>query len=731
MIILTLIFSTCVHSNQHQEEANSRANAGALKAIKYIPRYGGDSTMDTDDFNWNDDDFDNQYWVGIAFCSAIPLIFAGLSVLICPLWTLCRCCKCCCCKKKRPRKEVTICSIYGPYILVFSSVVAVVAMVAIAYGANVDFSGALLYNEGEGEQSNLYDVAETLITNSVDKAVLIEEITEDLRSGIISAIEGVQSFLDDTSILSVGSSSLISMLSSISVMWSNHSIDTDHEIKATCVMDASGNEVCDTYTFECTFCASFGSEVALISDQIETQIGPIFADLNLTVNEIDSSLISIEADIIAQVDLFIEQISETRGDLSEYEGEVEDSRSMVQTHNDHRETAYNVIFAIPLIAIVFILFGGILKKPLCFTLSYMCLWFTCTLMWVLLAVHLPIAVLLNDACSFMDVAEQDGYSTVFPQTTNGSNVSVGEIFDACLNDTALADALGLSQFLDFSHQIEFPLLGNITQDFQFTELVAFEDDAFATDKTTFYSTGDTALLHINNLTDNSPMADPAQNGGSDALIVHWDRMNVASLDSKSYYPMNSSAYNYLEELKGVMVAESASITAFSETVQHIQQDLSAVSAQAASIEMDVQELVTNVDNSSQLLKPLFVSVDEMENAARCGFVGDAYRDTKAVMCSAVLGSLSRIVGSMMVIAFLSLFACLWSVKLVRRVEWWQTQKREEKEDKLQQSFQPNKPKIIVMQQQMQQQAQHGYQPGGGNGRNMPQAQGMYYNSQHL
>merc|ERR1719411_245151 len=174
--------------------------------------------------------------------------------------------------------------------------------------------------------------------------------------------------------------------------------------------------------------------------------------------------------------------------------------------------------------------------------------------------------------------------------------------------------------------------------------------------------------------------------------------------------MNSSAYYYLEELKGVMVAERLSITAFNETVQHIQQNISAVSAMAASIETDVQELVNNVDNASLLLNPLFVSVAEMESAARCGFVGDAYHDTKAVMCSAVLGSLSRIVVSMMVIAFLSLFACLCSVKLVRRVEWWQTQKREEKEDKLQQSFQPNKPKIIVMQQQHGAQHHGGYQP---------------------
>ena len=108
-------------SQTNQDAANDRANEGALKLIGNIPRYGGDSELDKDDFSG-----EPTYWIGVASLVAIPLIFLGLSVLLCPLWTICRCCKCCCCKKTKPKDEITKCQIYGPYFLVFGCVVAIV-----------------------------------------------------------------------------------------------------------------------------------------------------------------------------------------------------------------------------------------------------------------------------------------------------------------------------------------------------------------------------------------------------------------------------------------------------------------------------------------------------------------------------------------------------------------------------------------------------------------------------
>merc|ERR1712244_196851 len=172
-------------------------------------------------------------------------------------------------------------------------------------------------------------------------------------------------------------------------------------------------------------------------------------------------------------------------------------------------------------------------------------------------------------------------------------------------------------------------------------------------------------------------------------------------------------------------AESSSISAFNQTVNEIQADVAAVTDKVSDITLDTQQLVDDVDNASTILDPLFVKVDVLINETECSFIGDAYLDTKAVMCQSVLGALSRIVVAMFVIAVLSVFGCLISIKLVRRVEWLQVQKKDDKDNKLRQSFQPNKPTIVLMQPQRGSMIGHGgYQPGGNI---VNPAQGVYYN----
>jgi len=632
--------------------------------------------MDIEDFEGED----FTYWYGIASLVAVPMIFVVLSLVVAPLWSLCRCCKCCCCKLKEPKNDITSCQIYTPFFLVFACIIAIIAMAAIGYGANVDFSGALLFNDGTGEDGNLYDVAETLMVDTSSKMNVILNITMELRYGIVSAVEGVQEILGDTSVLSVGSMSLISTLYNVSALWGGYVVTSEYE----------GEQ----YSFECEFCSSISETIQNITVEIDSQIGPIFEDLDDTVSEIEGSLVDVENETLHQMDLFIDVIAEVRDGVENVEEAVTDSREQVETHNGHREMAYNVVFAIPLISIIYLLFGGVLKKPVCFTMAYCYLWFSCTLMWALLAVHLPIAVLLNDSCDFLDIVDQNVSEAV------GED---GQVMDACLAAEPLADTLGLSGYLNFTEVITFPSLGNISEQFQFEQLTAFEDEAFSTNFTTFYSEGDEALLIINNLTALSPRS----------VGEVWSRDNISALNSTWYYPSNSTeateTRDLLDDLQGLLLAEEATLSAFADTISKIQANLSAVNDQAYWLQQDVQGLVNNVENASDLLNPLFDSVHDMEEAAECGFVGDAYYDTKAVMCSAVLGSLARIVVAMFVIAVLSMFGCMWSIQLVRRVHWWQEQKRQEKDDKLQQAVQPKKPSIILMRQpQGYQQPGYGY-----------------------
>ncbi len=76
---------------------------------------------------------------------------------------------------------------------------------------------------------------------------------------------------------------------------------------------------------------------------------------------------------------------------------------------------------------------------------------------------------------------------------------------------------------------------------------------------------------------------------------------------------------------------------------------------------------------------------------------------------------------MFVNAILSLFSCLWTTKLVRKVEYWQEQKKEAADRKLQEAFQPNKPAVVIMQPLM------ANQPG----QQHIAAQGMYNYSNQI
>ena len=569
-------------------------------------------------------------------------------------------------------------------------------MASIAYKANTDFSGALLYNTGEGEDGNLFAVAQTFLSDGSEKVFNITECAEDIQDSLMNVIDQIKDILNDTAILTAGPSALIAMLNNISSSWSNYTVTTNYNDQA--------------YQFECEFCTSFGAQIENITEQIEDQIGPMFDDLNQTITEINSSLISAESSIILQINNFTEQVNEVGDDLTGYQEDVTKAKPEIEHRNQQRELGYNIMFGIPLLPIVFILFGAILKSPGCFTCSYICLWFSCTLMWILLAVHLPIAVLLHDSCQFLDVTDSN-ITSAYPNNT------AAEIFEACLNGDNLVTVLGLESSLNFTNIIEWDSLGNITNDFQFDDLLSFEEDADSTDFTTFYEKGNAALEGINNLTTSN----------SSMVQAYFGRDNISALNASLFYVSADPRFAALVSLKNATVqllgAESSSIAGFNETVFEIRADVASVTAKVNGITSDTQALVNSVDNASSLLDPLFVKVDVLVNETECSFIGDAYLDTKAVMCNSVLGALSRIVVAMFVIAVLSVFGCMISVKLVRRVEWLQVQKKEDKDNKLRQSFQPNKPTIVLMQPQRG--SINGYQPGGNI---VNPSQGVYYNN---
>merc|ERR1719233_2542479 len=238
-----------------------------------------------------------------------------------PLWAMCRCCKCCCCKNKEPKSDITSCQIYA---------LAIITMAAMGYGANKDFSGALLFDTGEGEDGNLHEVVETLVSRTSSKMGNISRITLDLREGMQTAVSGVTAVLNDTSILSMGTSALISALSNFSDEWSGYIVEV------TSTWDG------ERYDFGCAFCTTIGDAVDDIMVEVENQTDPVINTLSDTVTEINSTLLEVEDEIMNQTDFFIETINEVQGHLLVVEGEMDSgfaSRDTMEEYNGHRELA--------------------------------------------------------------------------------------------------------------------------------------------------------------------------------------------------------------------------------------------------------------------------------------------------------------------------------------------------------------------------------------------------------
>jgi hypothetical protein len=75
----------------------------------------------------------------------------------------------------------------------------------------------------------------------------------------------------------------------------------------------------------------------------------------------------------------------------------------------------------------------------------------------------------------------------------------------------------------------------------------------------------------------------------------------------------------------------------------ISTNATALDTASAALKTSVTSVYTNVFGSlGTTLQPLFDTVAQFTNAARCGFIGAGYFSIKIAMCSTMLGSLSTI-----------------------------------------------------------------------------------------
>lgn len=710
-------------SNAERDAANEEAAKQSTEFIRTMPRPGGKAGLTPDEVSTIGQDPGNNLWIrGIIALVVMPLVIPILATALCPIWFCCRCCACCCCRKKKPNKKLSFLNIWGCYFFLLAISIVSVVFAGIAYEANNEFSGALI----ENDEASMYGSLLGLFDGASETLGEIIAELEDIPSGIRNVVNNTMEVLGGVDVMKNETDELLWRLNNTAQLWDNYSFVV------------SDNETGVSERFVCDLCTTIATQVGDVRDQIADQTDDIFENLDGVTTTISDSLVDQVNTITDLIESFIDTIKSQESVITDAKDDANNKwKPQIENGNNMRELAYNILFAIPILPIVFVLLGGLLKLSICFTITYILLWLSFTIMFILLALHLPIGAVFADVCGLLDEADKN-ISQLTPDE------QMGKILTTCFasedQNLSLLDAFGVD--FDFRDTIDeaftdLDTLGDVGDDFDFSALNSFDNQTQSADFTEFYGTGNLALETINNFTIVRRETEQTKATALQPNILldlptdtNVTRRQIYDLTtplqnlSDTWYPIPitvPAGYVYVPDydtynatrigfrnLIAVLVLEKRSISRFNITIIKIQRNLSNIVTQVGAVENATQVLISDLGNAKTVLfEPIFAEIDDVIDAVTCTFIGDAYRSTKSVMCGqGILGSLARIIISMMVIGFTSVFGCCASVRLVRKMEWRKVQLREEKQMKKHggQNLMPQQqqPTVIVMQQPMPQ-----------------------------
>jgi hypothetical protein len=668
--VLTLASTVIAVGKQNAFDTTNEKSVGILNKL---PRYEDCSALDGSGVTCNDE----INPIGILTSGAVFGVFAILSFLLWPFWCICRCCQCCCCKKTKHNEKVTGCKRWAAYIFVILCCCIMVAFAGIAYDANKRFTEAVVE-----PNTGLLSVVQTLLHEFTDFAenIVLEPLTF-IKSYSIFAIANVSSTLSgNTEVIAAGTVNVDETFGNFSNKWSTFII----------VVNSGGQD----FVFPCDVCSEIGGIINETRSQLREITDPMLDFFNATVTDINTKLISVNETVVSTVNDVQGQFTDINDMLVEARDDYDDSyRPEAENINDTRELAYEILFAAALVPIIFVVLGGILRKSICFTMAYALMWFVFFVMCLMLFIHLPISVGLNDTCKYIDSHDDDMTEVLGNKT--------GKLVQACFDDTPIAEVFGMSDDFEFA-AIDFG-------DFNLSEVesaLTFDSlDGFLVNLTdidplsTFGETVDELLVAVNSLVENCVCTSDGTRAND-----RYNRTNIFDLDSitaNDYYnsasgiPAEVEAYELLNQTayatQLTVSAETSASAQFDAAVIDLLSDAEGLKNVTQNLKEDVLHFFTIFELVAVILQPLLDKANEIIANGKCGFIGVAYEGFKASMCENILASLSTMVLCMFLICIFSCVSCCLSMKMVRKIDPVMSEEYERR-----QLFPNGQPQVIIM-----------------------------------
>ncbi|MES1910724.1 MAG: hypothetical protein MHM6MM_003265 [Cercozoa sp. M6MM] len=396
--------------------------------------------------------------------------------------------------------------------------------------------------------------------------------------------------------------------------------------------------------WRCILCEGVQYVAPKIAEYVDDAYKQVLNDTSGPRQSLVQNVVAARDEVNAQVGSFFDALNNSQSDLAQKEQDVHDVSDDVEKYDKMRHLAMGLMISIPLLAWFVAVIGGIIKNARLLHITKWLILISLLVTWIMLAVHLPIAVVNSDACVEMTHRE-DNLHEVF------NDPDTERVITACLEDTPLKEVFNVStaeyqQKLDtLAVQPTFNV-SNATQQLRIVELLHSTD---------YYDSAKAAQLAVASGRDpNDPndMKAFIEEGGLEEAA--WNNTKLAQFVVEAnalLFPQYAyyTAANVTNATTGAVVMnpliEAPVVnqpTLNSDYMPHfvdwgnIRYAVRQVSQEATRETASLNALVATVDDKTEALmllpQPLINAAESLFDMARCGFVGEAYLDTKTLLC---------------------------------------------------------------------------------------------------
>jgi len=576
-------------------------------------------------------------WAIVPIGLGVLSLLAGTGYCLCSLKIFRRCRSNCCkgCKKKKAelnpednkkamKKKNKMIRCQFLCLSVFS--VCMLAFAIIGFVANGQFADSISGSKGALDiTSNWFRFLKASCKYIREPIKIIGQTVSNVIGLFIIPL------LADTSMIESGTLGLTTMLEQFSVNYSDITITAG---------DAINNE-----TFDCAVCTTIADKVSASRDQIIANTQPMFDELTTARTSLSSDLVDQNKTIVDGCNIVDELIASAESGVDDIQDLYEDDiRPEITKWNNLRTIIFSLFFAFPLLPIILSAFTILTKKTIFLTIQNGLTWFTCSLISIILGIHLIITVVLADICALNDVVLNEGIAGIEDMKDNAG----ADIIQDCFDNIPLLEVFNMSGKLDFGETIDLDFDFNTTSAFNLDNLADLRATIAFTSTSTFNGRGDAALQACNDLI-----------AGADDPTPQLTRDNIYNVSASDYYTSGAKQdelHILISTAQTTMDLEADAKTDFTALVTNMQGDMDDIVYYTENLKNTIVAIEMRFDDIKNQTAPILAASNTLLRA-ECGFIGVTYRELDESICLKMAPSIAAMCLSMILVVLMLLPVC--------------------------------------------------------------------------